>query len=142
VSLNEAWGAHITYGIKPYINERINSALDQLQGYENDNPNNNGYVEPDNPDTTQNPDNSSGSTLVNNTNSIKIFPNPVKDGFFFIQSDSENAIIIVYDQLGKPISTNYVNIGNGEYRLNFNDLTVPGWYILKINNLVVKFIVQ
>ncbi len=126
-TLDEAWGSQVAYGIKEYIGIRNASALNQLDGYE--------------PFDTTNNGGGSTPSITPLAESVLIFPNPVKEGYFFIKTSRPDAIPVVYDQTGRLIRIEFVDLGNGEYRLSFNNSPQPGWYVLKLDNLVQKFIV-
>ncbi|MBI3233738.1 MAG: CotH kinase family protein [Bacteroidetes bacterium] len=77
-SFTSAWGAHVTYGIKPYIAERIKTAQQQ-------------YIK------------NSISEPENNT-SLQLYPNPTKD-ILYIQFDSPQSDyqVELYDLFGRLV---------------------------------------
>jgi spore coat protein H len=126
-TLTTAYGGHVEYGIKPYIDTRLSTSGSQLTGYEPF-------------DTTK-----SGNTAsieVPFSAPIKLFPNPVKQGYFFAITEIYDADIAVIDQVGRQVPVSYFEQAPGEYRLIFDQQPLPGWYLLKVGNTVEKFIVQ
>ena len=72
----------------------------------------------------------------NNTNRIRIYPNPVSSNFFFIQSNIEIENMWLVDMSGKRVNTNY-NKTNGQVQI-FNVQT--GNYIVTIQTVNGKLI--
>lgn len=123
-SYEQAWGAHIYYGVKEYIRTRKSYALNQLTGYE------------------PFPESSSIDEVINN--SLLVFPNPVKEGYFFVKGvkADQNEEVELFDYVGRKVNVNYLQVGKGEYRLIFGDEAVPGIYILRIGNQHKKILVE
>lgn len=127
-TLDEARGDQVKYGVKEYIGVRNASALVQLEGYE--------------PYDTTNNGGGTTTSISPLAESVLIFPNPVKEGYFFIKTSRPDASPVVYDQMGRQVKIEFYDLGNGEYRLSFNSLPQAGWYVLKIDSLAQKFIVR
>jgi spore coat protein CotH len=121
-ALDDAYGGHLEYGVKPYIEIRNQYASNQMDGL--------GFTPYDQTNAKE--------VL---SNSIRLYPNPVKEQYFFLSIGMENAKIAVYDQLGRQIAMDYTALGNGEYRMIFSKEPVPGWYVLKVNDVAHRFIV-
>lgn len=124
-SYENAWGGHLVYGVKEYIRTRSSKALIQLTGYT-------AY-------------DSNTNTLVERIeSSLLVFPNPVKEGYFFVKANENTVLedIKLYDYLGRTIDVNYFEVGHGEYRLIFDEDPIPGMYILRIGKQHSKILVE
>ncbi len=100
-----AWGNHVTYGIKPYIENRANSALFQMEFKHN--------------------------TLGINQKSIYFYPNPVQSGDFIycdLNETTENKLEI-YNAFGTLVKV--VKIENGRFN---SDGLAEGIYFAKLGS--------
>lgn len=124
-SYEYAWGNHLEYGVKQYIRTRSLEAASQLTGHS--------------------PYDISTHNLTHVIdNSIMVFPNPVKEGAFFVKTNSKTGAndLHLYNYLGQTMAVDYFELGDGEYRLLFNEEPLPGVYILRIGKQHRKILVE
>jgi hypothetical protein len=111
-SFDEALGKHVTYGIKPFITARNQSALSQLI-------------------TTNLNESDSKAT-------IRVFPNPFSE-VLYVQSSASNYLLKIYDITGQLVYSKHVNnagpqLWNGTNQ-NGKKLT-NGIYLIEINDFI------
>ncbi|MCX6352669.1 MAG: CotH kinase family protein [Bacteroidetes bacterium] len=68
--------------------------------------------------------------LANQKDVISIYPNPVSNNYFYVQSDLKEIKVSIYDLLGKEICT-FIGSSNGKYELPQS--TSNGVYLVEIN---------
>lgn len=80
------------------------------------------------------------SSYINEENDFSIFPNPINDYIYIIDSKHKGFTEIeIYNYLGIKIYFKHESQLSNNYRLNLKDLS-PGLYYLKIDKHIEKFI--
>lgn len=113
-SFSQKMNNHVEYGLKPYLDERLRSAQEQM------------------PDVITSADEEDFTEAV--------FPNPSQQSQFYLQTRSDPATVVVYHHTGVRVRTHTEPVDSRTYRIVLETGSQPGLYLVRSAHHTVKWV--
>lgn len=113
-SFTQKMNNHVEYGLKPYLDERLRTAQEQM---------------PEVITSAGEP----GLTEV-------VFPNPSQQSQFYLQTQIDPATVVVYHHTGARVKTHAEPVDSTTYRIVLETGSQPGLYLVRSAHHTVKWV--
>lgn len=105
---------HVKYGIKPYLDERLKFAQEQM------------------PDVI-----TAAETRIE---SEQVYPNPSTQAHFYFRTSGDPSAVVVYHHTGLRMSTRVEPVADHTYRIALDGASQPGLYLIRTQEKTLKWI--